>query len=129
MNLKSYYRSLFVVGALWNWGATLFFFIAYKPLYAWLNMRTPDDPIYLQLFLGLCFVYGIGYFLVSRDINANHGIVIMGIIGKIIVFIGFVVDYLTGNAHLLIVLCGTVDLIFALLFIEFLMRIKKITRI
>jgi hypothetical protein len=50
----------------------------------------------------------------------------LGILGKIAVFIGFIHSYLAGKAHLLVALCGTVDLVFTILFIGFLIRAQKI---
>ena len=79
----------------------------------------------MQLAMSLVFVFGIGYYWVSKDLSKNHDIVKLGIIAKILVFMIFSYHYLTGNMPLLIALCGVVDLIFAILFLEFLMNMKK----
>ena len=62
-----------------------------------------------MLFLGLCFVFGIGYFWVSRDISGNHDIVRMGIIGKLLVFAGFLIAWFMGEVPLIIVGTGLVE--------------------
>jgi hypothetical protein len=120
MPKEGYYKKMFFIGAIWNWVATLTFAIGWKFLFPLFGMASPNYLVFYMLFLGLCFVYGIGYFWVSRDISSNHGIVRMGIIGKLLVFAGFLIAWVMGEVPLIIVGSGIVDLIFAILFIEFL---------
>ena len=126
MNLKSYYRAMFFIGALWNWGAVILFWIAYKPIFAWLGMKELNYPVLMYAFLILVFFFGVGYFWVSQDINRNHDIVKLGAMAKTSLFILFAYYYLVGDVHLLVTMCLFVDLVFAILFTEFLMRVKKI---
>lgn len=125
MPKEGYYKSMFFIGAIWNWVATLTFAIGWKFLFPLFGMASPNYLVFYMLFLGLCFVYGIGYFWVSRDISSNHGIVRMGIIGKLLVFAGFLLAWVMGEVPLIIVGSGIVDLIFAILFIEFLKSYGK----
>ncbi len=120
MPKEGYYKKMFFIGAIWNWVATLTFAIGWKFLFPLFGMAFPNYLVFYMLFLGLCFVFGIGYFWVSRDISSNHGIVRMGIIGKLLVFVGFLIAWYMGEVALIIVGAGVVDLIFAILFIEFL---------
>jgi hypothetical protein len=76
--------------------------------------------------MSLVFVFGIGYYWVSKDLSKNHDIVKLGIIAKITVFLIFPYHYLIGNMPLLIALFGVVDLIFAILFLKFLMNMKRV---
>jgi len=82
--------------------------------------------VFFMMFLGLVFVYGIGYFWVSRDINKNHDIVRMGIIGKLIVFVALLWAWLAGEVPVILVGAGIVDLIFSILFIKFLNTYKQL---
>ena len=125
MSKEGYYKKMFFIGAIWNWVATLTFAIGWKFLFPLFGMASPNYLVFYMLFLGLCFVYGIGYFWVSRDISSNHGIVRMGIIGKLLVFAGFLIAWVMGEVPLIIVGSGVVDLIFAILFIEFLKSYGK----
>jgi hypothetical protein len=125
MSKEGYYKRMFFIGAIWNWVATLTFAIGWKFLFPLFGMASPNYLVFYMLFLGLCFVYGIGYFWVSRDISSNHGIVRMGIIGKLLVFAGFLIAWVMGEVPLIIVGSGIVDLIFAILFIEFLKSYGK----
>jgi hypothetical protein len=124
MQRERYYRNFFVVAALWNWIATVPFFFAYGPIFAFLGMSMPIYPGNLQLFLSLAFVFGIGYYWVSRNLM-NLEIVKMGIVGKIFVFLLLLYYSIIGNIPWLLVLPGIVDLIFAILFIEYLLRVKR----
>jgi hypothetical protein len=126
MERKSYYKWLFIIGALWNWGAGIQFFFWYDQVFAYLNMKPLNYPAIMQLAMSLVFVFGIGYYWVSKDLSKNHDIVKLGIIAKIIVFLIFSYHYLIGNMPLLIALCGVVDLIFAILFLKFLMIMKRV---
>jgi len=49
----------------------------------------------------------------------------MGIIGKLIVFIGLFWAGIIGQVHYFLIGAGAVDLVFVILFIEFLMTYKK----
>ena len=126
MERKSYYKWLFIIGALWNWAAGIQFFFWYDQVFAHLNMMPLNYPAIMQLAMSLVFVFGIGYYWVSKDLSKNHDIVKLGIIAKFLVFMIFSYHYLIGNMPLLIALCGVVDLIFAILFLKFLMNMKRI---
>ena len=125
MSREEYYKKMFFIGAIWNWVATLTFAIGWKFLFPLFGMALPNYLVFYMLFLVLCFVFGIGYFWVSRDISGNHDIVRMGIIGKLLVFAGFLIAWFMGEVPLIIVGTGLVDLIFAILFIEFLKTYGK----
>ncbi|MGD0275041.1 MAG: hypothetical protein ABSB79_03125 [Syntrophales bacterium] len=128
MNLKSYYRSMFFIGAIWNWVGAILLWISYKPMFAWLGMKELNFPLIMYAFLSLVFFFGVGYFWVSKDINQNHDIVKLGALAKTIVFLLFTFYYFSGDIHLLIEMCGVGDLVFAILFTEFLMRAKKVNQ-
>ncbi len=125
MERAAYFKTLFFIGALWNWVAVLTFAFGYRLLFPLFAMELPRYPVFLMLFLGLAFVFGFGYYWVSRDISKNHDIVRLGVIGKLVVFVGFFWAALTGQIAWLLVGAGIVDLIFAILFIEFLISYRK----
>ncbi|MFZ3046993.1 MAG: hypothetical protein WA151_13860 [Desulfatirhabdiaceae bacterium] len=78
-----------------------------------------------MMFLGLVFVYGIGYFWVSRGINKIHDIVRMGILGKLIVFVALLWAWVEGEGPVILLGAGIVDLSFTILFIKFLNTYKQ----
>jgi hypothetical protein len=95
-----------------------------RPLRKHLGLETCSDYSYQQLFLGLAFIFGIGYWQVSRDLTRNHDIVRLGICGQVWVFaisVYYAFAYCDRDrVHILSVFLGTVDLIFAILFGRFL---------
>ena len=125
MPKQDYYKKMFFVGAIWNWVATSTFIFGYKILFPLFGMSLPVYPVFFLMFLGLCFVFGIGYYWVSKDLTKNHGIVKMGIVGKLIVFVGLTWAGVSGQVHFILIGPGIVDLVFAILYIEFLMTSKK----
>ncbi len=65
-------------------------------------------------------IFGFGYYIVSRDVTKNHGIVLMGIIGKLFFFGYYTYMYVTMHATIVPFLAVTGDFIFSLLFAYFL---------
>jgi len=125
MPKQDYYQKVFLIGAIWNWMAASTFVFGYKILFPLFGMPLPVYPVFFLMFLGICFVFGIGYYWVSQDLNKNHDIVKMGIIGKLIVFVGLLWASITGQIHFILAGAGFVDLVFAILYIEFLITCKK----
>jgi hypothetical protein len=129
MEKKDYYKYMCLLAALWNIGASLLFLILSiidKSIFLTMGMQIPPSLFFLHVFIFLVISFGIGYILVSRDINKNHGVVIIGIIGKISFFICALIYMLLGDANFLLVVLGIVDIFFVCLFIEFLINFKKI---
>ncbi len=122
---KRYYQQLFLIGAIWNWSAAAVFAFGYKILFSLFDMALPLYPAFFIMFLGLAFVFGIGYFWVSKDIHKNHDIVRMGIIAKIFVFVALMWAWISGQIPLILTGAGVVDLVFAVLYSEFLLTYKK----
>jgi len=58
------------------------FALGYKFVFPLFGMELPKYPIFFLLFLGLAFVYGLGYYWVSKDIYQNYAVVKMGILGN-----------------------------------------------
>ncbi|MCP4757409.1 MAG: hypothetical protein GY866_41645 [Proteobacteria bacterium] len=125
MPKESYYKKMFFIGAIWNWIATLTFMLGYKILFPLFGMELPRYPVFLILFLGLAFVFGIGYFWVSRDIYRNHDIIRLGIAGKLFVFVLMSWGCISKQIHMILIGTGAVDLIFAILYLEFLRTYKR----
>ncbi len=122
---EDYYKKLFLTGAIWNLATTLSFALGYKLMFHITGMAMPRYPSILMLFLALAFVFGIGYYWVYKDLHNNHDIVKLGIIAKIMVFWLFFKAGRSGEMSWLIAGAGVVDLIYAILYTEFLMTYKK----
>ena len=122
----NYYRWLFLAGAMWNAlsaGAVLF--LLTNPKFRQeLEFPGPADTISLQLLASCLFVFGLGYYWVSRDLARNRDLVKLGVIGKPLVFIVFFGHALTHEIPMRLVFPSIVDLLFGALFLEFLLRTR-----
>ncbi len=121
------FKVMFTVAALWNWLAALLFMamavLDLQVLSLFLTIK-PVSYLWFNLFFGVVFVFGLGYFWAARDLGTNRNIVKMGAIGKTWVFILILGEWWTGAVTVLAALAGTVDLVFAILFVHAL-RLSK----
>ncbi len=123
-----FHRNMHFVAALWNIGAGLPILIASmftEALFPIFGMSVPNNLMWLQFSLSIIIVWGIGYYLVSRNISRNHWILILGILVKAAYFFIGLIYLMSGEVNFLFLSTGIVDLIFVALFIEFLMNYKK----
>jgi hypothetical protein len=123
------YRTLFFIAALWNLVLGFIFLVFFSQLMNLFGMPTSPQELtaFHQMAILLAMVYGIGYYMVSRELYSHNGIVILGIIGKLAVFFLFLYHVLFSGLHFLIFLVGVGDLIFSLLFLKFLTFSRRIT--
>lgn len=129
MNKIKYYKYLFIISAFFNWANALsFFFLSVFDPSIFLTFGTlyPPTLFFLHALLGLIFTYGIGYYIVGRDINKNHGVVVLGVVSKLVFFSCCVIYFLLGDLAFIMVVFGSFDFIFACLFVEFLINFEKI---
>jgi hypothetical protein len=129
LDKKVYYKFLFIIGATWNILASLSFImtsIFMRSAFPAYGITIPISMIWLQSFLFLVANLGIGYFIVSLDISKNHGIVVIGIIAKVGYFLISLVYFIIGDIGILTLLFASVDIVFSILFIEFLINYKNI---
>lgn len=117
---------LFRVGALWNLavglGALLF------PRWTIALFHGDEFPsaalafFYFSGFAGCVVLFGIGYWLVSLDVRQNHGLVVLGILGKLGVVLFFPYRVWVGDTTAWILLPAAIDLFFVVLYADFLRR-------
>lgn len=117
---NSRWRWLFLSKGLWNCLITTVLWFA--------ESKGPSDDsllwIYRQMFLALCFVFGLGYLKVGRDVTQNHGIVRLGILGQLSVAVIAAAHYLAGDLAGPRLYAAGVDLICAVAFGLFLSRYR-----
>ena len=114
----SYQRNLFFIGALWNWGAALLFvglFFINENLLE-LFLKVPESMLWFFIVSGAIFIFGLGYYWISKDVERNRDIIRMGIIAKGMVFLLFLIYMIKGDITWLLFMAGCVDLVFAVLF-------------
>jgi len=123
LDKKAYYKYLFIIAAIWNLMIGI-------PLLLGSFFGTSGfqalSLMYYQGFLLAVLVFGIGYLMVGLDLENNHLVIILAVIAKALIFLIFLVYYISGDLPLYQMLVGVGDLIFSILFIEFLFNFKKI---
>jgi hypothetical protein len=119
-----YYQLLFLAAAVWNAlsaGAVLFLLTRAK-FREEMGFPGRPDTISLQLLASCLFVFGLGYYWVSRDLLRNRDLVKLGVIGKPLVFLVFFGHALAQEIPVVLVIPSLLDLLFGALFMEFLVR-------
>ncbi len=123
-------RSLFTVAAVWNLAAaagalltpelhrSLFFGSAVEELGSVARLNT-------QAFWVSVLLFGIGYGIVARDPDRNHGIVLLAALGKTYVFLAWFRYWLAGEVTGFALMGGIGDLVFAALFAWFLLGARR----
>lgn len=117
----SFYKGMFFVAALWNLLGCAFLFLLPGWIFVPPYMERPVPPLFYQSWLALAFVFGIGYYLVYKDMYANKNIVILGVLGKSAFAIIFTVNMLiyTGVPKIFWGAVGG-DAVFVIFFLMFL---------
>ena len=126
MNNPTTWKYIFQLKAAINWIESLALLFADRWIRDLLGQEPLTNPEYLQLFVVLVFVIGIGYWWVSQDISRNREIVKLGIYAQCSVFVVLAYQTLVGNVHPLYLIPGVIDLIFAILFGLFLYSYARI---
>jgi hypothetical protein len=122
-----YYRWLFITAAIWNLfsASCVLFLLTDVRFRREMGFPGPAEAISLQLLASCLFVFGLGYYWVSRDLSRNRDLVKLGVIGKPLVFLVFFGHALAAEIPALLVAPSVVDLLFGLLFLEFLVRTRR----
>ncbi|MCP5068606.1 MAG: hypothetical protein GY946_18750 [bacterium] len=83
----------------------------------------PVAHIYTQAFWVSVLSFGVGYAIVARNPNRNHGIVLLAALGKTYVFFVFTRAWLENSMSTFALVGGIGDLVFAAAFVLFLWRV------
>lgn len=119
-------KGLFAIAACYDIGAGLIFCLFYVPLYRAMNLILPEHPGYLQLASLYIAVFGIGFAFVACSPEENKGIVVLGILMKL-VFAGVILyHYFFTIAPKIYVFFALCDTVFVALF---LMAYRSLTAI
>jgi len=110
------WKYIFQLKAVINWIESLALLFADRWIRELLGEKPLTNPEYLQLFVVLVLVIGIGYWWVSQDISRNREIVKLGIYAQSSVFVVLAYQTLVDNVHPFYLIPGVIDLIFAILF-------------
>lgn len=121
---------MFLSAAIWNWALAIVFIVLPRidmNYFVAVGLEIPNTMLWFDAFMGMVFVFGIGFYIVSTDVSQNHGLILMACFEKTTVFLIPMMWFFLGQGSLWVVLVATGDLIFGLLFIEDLLAIRKLT--
>lgn len=120
MNNSMPWKLVFQSKAVINWIEAIGLLFFDRLLRDFLGTEPLVNAEYSQLFCGLVFIIGIGYWWVGQDLSKNHDIVRLGMYAQYSVFAVLAYHVVLGNLHPLYLVSGVIDLIFAILFSIFL---------
>ncbi|PKN50914.1 MAG: hypothetical protein CVU55_14730 [Deltaproteobacteria bacterium HGW-Deltaproteobacteria-13] len=123
------WREMFFLGSLWNIGIGLiglcFYDLAITMLFG--AHAVTDNLlalIFFRFFMIAVILFGVGYYVVSRNLSANRAVIWLGLTAKLIIFFTFVYYYALGQATWFSVFGCSGDFVFSILFILFLYQTK-----
>lgn len=124
---EHFYRRMFLVASVWNVGGGAVIASVGGLIFSMVGLSLPEPPAYFHSWIALFMVFGIGYYMVYRNMYSNKNIVILGIIGKLAFSIIFAYNMVAYRNQVptffLAPLIG--DLVFVVLFFAFLNFARK----
>jgi hypothetical protein len=117
-----YDRILFAVAAAWNLGAAATLIFNPDFLLARLSVNDPAARLLARSFASSVTTWGIGYALVSFDRKRFRDFAWLGAISKTIFFTVYAAAFFGRRISFAASVPALVDLVFAILFVEFLRR-------
>lgn len=123
----SFFKTFFLVAALYDVVLGVVFFFFYGPIFDLLNVALPDNTSYLHLTAGFIFVQGIGYWFVYRNMLGNVDLVKLGVIYKGIYSLVAVYYLAIGELpDVVFAWFAVFDVLFLLGFVRFLMLARPV---
>jgi hypothetical protein len=131
---KDKYSKFFLISALYNiiaaFNGMVFFEVMNKLFF---GLKTKNQygvtTFILRTFYTHVLVFGIGYYIVSRDPGRNRGIVWMGMLAKIAFFFAAIPYFLKKKITAITFLLAFGDLVFGILFGLFLRNTRNEYRV
>lgn len=123
------WQKMFFLGSLWNIGIGLIGLCLYNiAITMFFGAAAVTDNllalIFFRFFMIAVILFGIGYYIVSRDLSGNRAVVWLGLIAKLIIFFTLVYYYTLGQATWFSVFAVSGDFVFSIFFILFLYQTK-----
>lgn len=117
---------MFLIGAIWNLSGAVVVWLFVNWIFNHANMPTPEPIAFYYSWIALFATYGVGVYMVYKDMYANTNMALLGILGKVSFALIFIYYYAGGALippFFWIAVVG--DLIFAGLFAAFLAHAKR----
>lgn len=82
--IPGWVRPLFVVAALYDFVLGVVFTFGFRSIYGRFGIALPNHDAYVQLPGMLIAVFGLGFWMVSRDPQRQRGIIVLGVLLKLV---------------------------------------------
>ncbi len=118
-----FWTRFFIFCAVWN--LVIGLGLAFYPTMSAANMNYTlprGSWLFIRMAGVLIAIFGIGYAMVSTDLDRHRSLIVLGLVSKIAVALLFIVFLVLGNINTMTFLAGASDLIFAAFFMRFLTR-------
>jgi hypothetical protein len=126
---SGFWQKMFFIGAVWNVSigfiGLCFYDFAIKMLFG--PQAITDNLlalIFFRFFMLAVIIFGVGYYVVSRNLWANRAVVWMGLTAKLVIFFTFIYYYLLEQAGWFSVFGSSGDFVFSIFFILFLYQTR-----
>ena len=118
------FSRIFLFAGIYNIGASITFIFGYKWLFPLIGMAIPNALSFMYLAFAFVFVFGLGYIIVSNNLNKSHGIVKLGALSKILAF--FIIFHGCSVKTLppILYIAAFIDLMWGAVFIYFMRSIR-----
>lgn len=119
-----FYSRIFHVAAAWNIVGGVVIFFGAGWIFGAAGLAGPEPAAYFHAWIVLFMTFGVGYYLVARDLYGRRDIVLLGIIGKL-AFSAVFLAHMTlqpGTIPGVFLIAVVGDLVFVVLFVMFLRR-------
>lgn len=123
-----YYKILFSIAALWNIAAAVMLIFNPEFLLVRLGIGDPAARLLARSFASSVGTWGIGYAMIAYDRVRFRDFAWLGVLSKSIFFTIYAVYFVRGMIGGAAFIPAVADLIFALMFAEFLVRSRRETR-
>ena len=122
--LLNVFSRIFLFAGIYNIGASITFIFGYKWLFPLIGMAIPGSQSFMYLAFAFVFVFGLGYIIVSNDLNKNHDIVKLGALSKILAFSIIFHGCIVKTLPPILFIAAFIDLMWGAVFIYFLKNIR-----
>jgi hypothetical protein len=124
----TFFRSVFLIAALWNFAGAVPGLFNSEGMFASEFGRQLADPVMIAVYRGAwgtALLYGFGFLITAYDPARHSGVVFMGGMGKALFALNLLYMYLAGwtSSFALAVIGG--DFAFVTLFVIYFLRLKR----
>ena len=109
---------------IYNIGAAITLIFGHKWLFPLIGMVIPNSLSFMYLAFAFVFVFGLGYLIVSNDLNKGYDIAKLGALSKILAFLIIFHGCFVNILPPILYFAAFIDLIWGAIFISYIKNIR-----